>query len=60
MSIPDHATILTLLDELDDCIADDLECQFLDFKPTVVWTSTGRGISAITPCAALLSICLAN
>lgn len=33
MSIPDRARILLLLDELDDCIADDLECQFLDFKP---------------------------
>lgn len=33
MSIPDNARILALLDELNDCIADDLECQFLDFKP---------------------------
>lgn len=33
MSIPDTAQILVLLDRLDSCIADDLESQFLDFKP---------------------------
>ena len=33
MSIPDKAQILVLLDLLDHCIADDLESQFLDFKP---------------------------
>lgn len=33
MSIPDTAQLLTLLDRLDDGIADDLESQFLDFKP---------------------------
>jgi len=33
MSIPDTAQILALLDRLDSCIADDLESQFLDFKP---------------------------
>lgn len=33
MSIPDKAQILALLDRLDSCIADDLESQFLDFKP---------------------------
>ncbi len=33
MSIPDIAQLLTLLDRLDDGIADDLESQFLDFKP---------------------------
>ena len=33
MSIPDTAQLLALLDRLDDGIADDLESQFLDFKP---------------------------
>lgn len=33
MSIPDKTQILALLDRLTDCIADDLENQFLDFKP---------------------------
>ena len=33
MSIPDTAQILALLDRLDFCVADDLESQFLDFKP---------------------------
>lgn len=33
MSIPDSVQILALLDRLDACIADDLESQFLDFKP---------------------------
>ncbi len=33
MSVPDTAQILALLDRLDSCIADDLESQFLDFKP---------------------------
>lgn len=33
MSIPDTAKILALLDQLEHCIADDLENQFLDFKP---------------------------
>lgn len=33
MSIPDSRQILALLDSLDSCIADDLESQFLDFKP---------------------------
>ena len=33
MSIPDTAQLLTLLDRLEHGIADDLESQFLDFKP---------------------------
>jgi ATP-dependent DNA helicase RecG len=33
MSIPDKVQIVALLDRLDSCIADDLESQFLDFKP---------------------------
>lgn len=33
MSIPNTADIQALLDQLDNCIADDLESQFLDFKP---------------------------
>ncbi len=33
MSIPDNAQVLALLDRLNDCIADELESQFLDFKP---------------------------
>ena len=33
MSIPNTADIQALLDQLDHCIADDLESQFLDFKP---------------------------
>jgi ATP-dependent DNA helicase RecG len=33
MSIPDNAQVLALLERLTDCIADDLESQFLDFKP---------------------------
>ena len=33
MSIPDNAQVLALLDRLTDGIADDLENQFLDFKP---------------------------
>ena len=33
MSVPDTEQILALLDRLDSCIADNLESQFLDFKP---------------------------
>jgi ATP-dependent DNA helicase RecG len=33
VSIPNTADIQALLDQLDNCIADDLESQFLDFKP---------------------------
>lgn len=33
MSIPDNAQVVALLDRLTDCIADDLENQFIDFKP---------------------------
>ena len=33
MNIPDTAQLLTLLDRLEHGIADDLESQFLDFKP---------------------------
>lgn len=33
MSVPSNTQILALLDRLDSCIADDLESQFLDFKP---------------------------
>lgn len=33
MSVPTREQILTLLDRLDSCIADDLESQWLDFKP---------------------------
>ena len=34
MSIPDTTQLLTLLDRLEHGIADDLESQFLDFKPS--------------------------
>lgn len=33
MSVPSNTQILALLDRLDSCITDDLESQFLDFKP---------------------------
>lgn len=33
MAIPDNAALHRLLDQLDVCIADDLESEFLDFKP---------------------------
>lgn len=33
MAIPDTAALHRLLDQLDVCIADDLESEFLDFKP---------------------------
>lgn len=33
MSIPTNAEITELLARLDECVADDLESQFLDFKP---------------------------
>ena len=33
MSVPDDTEILELLEELEDRVADDLESQFLDFKP---------------------------
>lgn len=33
MSVPDAAEIRRLLDQLDQRIADDLESEFLDFKP---------------------------
>lgn len=33
ITIPNTAQILALLDQLERCIADDLESQFLDFKP---------------------------
>lgn len=33
MSIPDSAQIIALLDRLNDVPADDLESQYLDFKP---------------------------
>lgn len=36
MSISSNADILALLDQLDTCVADDLETHWLDFKP---WTS---------------------
>lgn len=32
MSIPDNVEILELLEQLDQCCADDLESQFVDFK----------------------------
>jgi ATP-dependent DNA helicase RecG len=33
MTVPNPTQLLTLLDQLEHCIADDLESQFLDFKP---------------------------
>ncbi len=33
MTIPNTAQLLALLEQLEHCIADDLESQFLDFKP---------------------------
>lgn len=33
MSLPDRADILALLDRFEHCNADDLESEFVDFKP---------------------------
>ena len=33
MSVPDIAEIARLLEQLERCIADELESEFLDFKP---------------------------
>ena len=33
MSVPETADLHRLLDQLDQCTADDLESEFLDFKP---------------------------
>lgn len=53
MSIPDTAQLLTLLDRLEHGIADDLESQFLDFKP---W----HGAKEDLKLACEYAVCFAN
>jgi ATP-dependent DNA helicase RecG len=53
MSIPDTAAILRLLDALEQKTADDLESQFLDFKP---WLGPKEGLRVACEYAA----CFAN
>jgi ATP-dependent DNA helicase RecG len=53
MSIPTNAEILSLLDRLDTAAADDLETQWLEFKP---WTSAKDDMKVAVEYAA----CLAN
>ena len=53
MSIPTNAEILALLDRLNAAVADDLETQWLDFKP---WTDPKSDMRVAVEYAA----CLAN
>ncbi len=53
MSVPTNDEILSLLDELDRCVADDLETQWLDFKP---WTSAKDDMKV----AIEYAVCFAN
>jgi len=53
MSIPDNSQILALLDRLTTGIADDLESQFLDFKP-------GQGPKEDLKLACEYAVCFAN
>ncbi len=54
MSIPTDEEILALLDRLDQETADDLESQWLDFKP---WTGSRRGDMKV---AVEYAVCFAN
>ena len=51
--VPTTADILTLLDQLDTCVADDLETQWLDFKP---WQSAKDAMKV----AIEYAVCFAN
>jgi ATP-dependent DNA helicase RecG len=53
MAIPTNADILALLCQLDSCVADDLETQWLDFKP---W----RGARDDMKVAVEYAVCFAN
>ena len=53
MSIPDTAQLMALLDQLEHCVADDLESQFIDFKP---WQGTKEDLRVACEYAA----CFAN
>ncbi len=53
MSIPTNSEILALLDRLDILVADDLETQWLDFKP---WTSPKDDMKV----AVEYAVCFAN
>lgn len=49
MSIPTNTDILALLDRLDTAVADDLETQWLDFKP---WTGSKNAMKVAVEYAA--------
>ena len=51
--VPTPADILTFLDQLDTCVADDLETQWLDFKP---WQSAKDAMKV----AIEYAVCFAN
>jgi ATP-dependent DNA helicase RecG len=53
MPIPDNDDVLALLAQLDTCIADDCESQFLDFKP---WQSPREDLKL----ACEYAVCFAN
>jgi ATP-dependent DNA helicase RecG len=53
MSIPTNSEILALLDRLDVDVADDLESQWIDFKP---WTSARDDMRV----AVEYAVCFAN
>jgi len=53
MSIPSNSQILAMLDRLDKEIADDLETEFLDFKP---WTGSKDDMKV----AVEYAVCFAN
>lgn len=53
MTIPTNEAILSLLDQLDTCVADDLETQWLDFKP---WQTAKEAMKV----AIEYAVCFAN
>ncbi|MGQ4808741.1 hypothetical protein NKDENANG_02129 [Candidatus Entotheonellaceae bacterium PAL068K] len=53
MAIPTNAEILALLDQLETSVADDLETQWLDFKP---WHEPGNDMKV----AVEYTVCFAN
>ena len=53
MSVPDIAEIARLLEQLERCIADELESEFLDFKP---WQSPKYDLRL----ACEYAVCFAN
>lgn len=53
MSIPSNSEIIAMLDQLDRCVADDLETHWLDFKP---WTGPKEDMRVAIEYAA----CFAN